>query len=564
MSDHGGAHDTGRLGRRSLLLGTAAAGSLVSMPTVSLAASRYFKHGVASGDPYPDSVVLWTRVTPTARAKPGSGKGPQARVSWQVARDRRFTQVVARGTFVTGPARDHTVKVLASGLAPRTTYYYRFGYRGSSSPVGRTRTAPDNTQQVAHLRFGVVSCSNLQAGFFAAYRHLAARDDLDAVLHLGDYLYEYGPGQYGYGYDNVDVRRHVPPHETRTLADYRRRHAQYKRDPDLRALHARLPLIVCWDDHDVANDAHRKGAQNHSPRNEGRWTTRRRMGHRAFDEWMPVRLGGTARMGDGAGLYRALRFGSLADLSMLDLRSYRTRQARWTRLEAVDRPGRTITGDEQMAWLKQRLASSDAQWKLVGNPVMISPVTFPPLPGPLRDRLRDVAGFYPADGAPINVDQWDGYTADRRELLSHIRNRSIGDVVFLTGDIHSAWACEVPVARGTYPGSGTVGTEFVCTSVTSNNLDDITNSRPRAASLVVEASLQALNRHVKFVNLDDHGFSLLDITPQRLQMDYYAVHDRRRRRTRASWVASWATPAGSGRVQAVANPVSRGAPAATA
>lgn len=555
MSDHGGQPEGGRLGRRNLLLGAAATGSLATVPAFSAAASRYFQHGVASGDPHPHSVVLWTRVTPTPRARPGSGRGPVVQVSWQVARDRKFTEVVAKGTFVTGPARDHTVKLLASGLAPRTTYYYRFGYRSTSSPVGRTRTAPGRKEQVARLRFGVVSCSNLQAGFFAAYRHLAERDDLDAVLHLGDYLYEYGPGEYGYGYGNVDVRRHVPPHETRTLADYRRRHAQYKRDPDLRALHARVPLIVCWDDHDVANDAHRKGAQNHSPGEEGRWPLRRRMGHRAFDEWMPVRLGGTARMGDSTRLYRALRFGSLADLSMLDLRSYRTRQARWTRLDAVDRSGRTMTGDEQMAWLKRRLASSDAQWKLVGNPVMISPITFPPLPGPLRDRLRDVAGFYPDDGAPINVDQWDGYTADRRELLSHIGNRSIGDVVFLTGDIHSAWACDVPVARGTYPRTGTVGTEFVCTSVTSNNLDDITDSPPRTASLVLEASLQSLNRHVKFVNLDDHGFSLLDITPQRLQMDYYAVGDRRRRRARASWVASWATQAGSRRVEPVAAPV---------
>lgn len=555
MSDHGGESEGGRFGRRNLLIGTAAAGSLATIPAVSEATSRYFQHGVASGDPHPESVVLWTRVTPTAGSRPGSGRGPVVQVTWQVASDRRFTQVAARGTSVTGPARDHTVKLLASGLAPYTTYYYRFGYRGASSPVGRTRTAPGTDQQVSHLRFGVVSCSNLQAGFFAAYRHLARRNDLDAVLHLGDYLYEYGPGEYGYGYDNVDVRSHVPQHETRTLADYRRRHAQYKRDPDLRALHARVPLIVCWDDHDVANDAHRTGAQNHSPRDEGRWATRRRMGHRAFDEWMPVRLGGTARMGDDTRLYRALRFGTLADLSMLDLRSHRTRQARWSRIESVDQARRTITGDAQMAWLKRWLASSDAQWKLVGNPVMISPVTFPPLPRRLRERLRDVAGFYPDDGAPINVDQWDGYTADRRSLLSHIRDRSIADVVFLTGDIHSAWACDVPVARGTYPGSGTVGTEFVCTSVTSNNLDDITNSRPRAASLVVEASLQTLNRHVKFVNLDDHGFSLLDITPQRLQMDYYAVGDRRRRRARASRVASWATQAGSRRVQAVASPV---------
>lgn len=537
-------------------MGGAAVGALALSPfEATPAVQSFFQHGVASGDPEPHSVVLWTRLTPTPAATPGSGRGPRSTVRWQVARDRRFERVVAAGTFVTDAGRDHTVKVLAVGLAPHTSYYYRFLYRHVSSEIGRTRTSPAANEAVPRLRFGVVSCANLQAGYFSAYRHLAERDDLDAVLHLGDYIYEYAPGEYGYGYDNLDVRRHSPPHEMLSLSDYRRRHAQYKSDPDLRALHARLPFVVCWDDHDVANDAYRGGAQNHTSRSEGPWAARRERARHAYDEWMPVRLQGTSRLGDGARLYRSLRFGSLAELCMLDLRSYRSRQVRRRELGRVDAPGRTITGDQQMTWLKRRLASSRAQWKLVGNPVMIAPVAFPPLPDILAQRMRDVAGFYPDDGLPINVDQWDGYTADRGELLHHLRRRGVQNTVFLTGDIHSAWACDLPVARGSYPRSGSIGTEFVCTSVTSNNLDDITGIRPRTASLALEAAIQRANRHVKFVNLDDHGFSVLDVTAHRVQMDYYVVGDRRQRNARASWAASWATDAGTQLVHPVSRPV---------
>ena len=197
------------LDRRSVLVAGAATTGAVALG-VSLtgdadaaegSSNRYFRHGVASGDPNPTSVILWTRVTPTPDAAPGSGKGPRVAVRWQVAKDRRFTAVVAKGTFTTSAARDHTVKLEATGLRPRTTYYYRFLYKGVSSRVGRTRTAPAADANPRNLRFGVVSCSNLPGGYFSAYRHLARRDDLDAVLHLGDYIYEYGPGQYG------DVRR---------------------------------------------------------------------------------------------------------------------------------------------------------------------------------------------------------------------------------------------------------------------------------------------------------------------------------------------------------------------
>ncbi|HEY0890620.1 MAG TPA: alkaline phosphatase D family protein [Nocardioides sp.] len=514
---------------------------------------KHFRHGVASGDPLPDAVVIWTRVTPTRAALPGSGKGPRVRVRWQVSTSPRFTRVVRRGTFATGAGRDHTVKLDVTGLQPATTYYYRFGYHRQWSRIGRTRTAPAPGSAPANLRFGVVSCANLQAGWFAAYRGLAARNDLDAVIHLGDYLYEYAPGQYGMGNADVDVRRHVPARETVTLADYRRRHAQYKQDRDLAALHARHPVIVTWDDHEVTNDAWAGGAENHDT-GERSWARRRRHAHQAYDEWMPVRMSGTARL-DGKQLYRRLAFGELAELTMLDLRTYRSQQVA-TPSPAVGDPGRTIAGREQLDWLKDGLSPDRPLWRLVGNPVMIAPVTFGALPQRLQAAVNQVTGIVPDGGAAYNTDQWDGYTADRRELFEHIADQGVRDVVFLTGDIHSAWACDLPLDPATYPVMGTTaGVEFVCASVTSNNLKDITNTPPRTSSVAVENVLKTANRHVKHLDFDSHGFSVLDLTPARAQMDWYVIGSRADRDTAITWSASWATDAGTGRVRRAKGPV---------
>ena len=553
--------------RRRTVLATGAAGAGVATLAAGAsapaeAAGRYFQHGVASGDPTPHRVVLWTRVTPTAASTPGSGKGPRVKVEWEVAKDRRFRKVVRRGTFTTGPDRDHTVKVDVGKLASATWYFYRFRYRGTVSRVGRTRTAPGKLSLPGHLRFGVVSCANLQAGWFTAYRGLAKRDDLHAVLHLGDYLYEYGPGQYGYGFNDVNIRKHDPAHEMVSLSDYRRRHAQYKRDADLQDLHAKYPFIVTWDDHEVTNDQWRAGAENHND-GEGSYKRRRARAHRAYDEWMPARLDGTAALGDGDRLYRRLRFGRLAEISMLDLRSYRDKQvetAAPTPVPAaeaeVSDPDRTITGRQQMLWLKRSLSRKRVQWKIIGNPVMIAPVTFAQVPQEIVGPINDVTGLIPMDGLPYNVDQWDGYTDDRREVLSYIRNHQIRDALFVTGDIHSGWACELPYDPATYPEVGdSAGVEFVCSSVTSNNLKDITNSPPRTSSLAVEATIQANNRHIKYLNFDDHGFSVLDITAKRAQMDWFIIGDRADKKTPVTHTASWRTLSGTGKVQSVDRPV---------
>ena len=540
------------LTRRSLLqIGAATTGTaLVGAAAVAAAGpasaggTPAFVHGVASGDPLPDSVILWTRVTPRPGDGPGSGSGPVVPVTWEVATDAAFRRIVRSGTVRTGPDRDHTVKVDVGGLQPATGYWYRFRCAGAVSPAGRTRTAPAAGAVVSRLRMAVVSCANMQAGWFTAYRHLAARRDLDLVVHLGDYLYEYAPGEYQAR--DVVVRPHDPPREMTTLADYRRRHAQYKSDPDLQALHAVAPWVVTWDDHESANDAWSGGAENHTPGAEGTWTDRRAASQRAYAEWMPVRYEAGGR------LYRQFRFGRLASLSMLDLRSYRDPQVASGADPALNDPDRTITGPQQERFLLEGLADPAVQWKLIGNPVMIAPVRFPD--GLDARAAEGIAALVdapapPVSGIPYNVDQWDGYPAERARVIGHLRDRGIRDAVFLTGDIHSGWAAELPADAATYPATGdSVGVELVCTSVTSDNLDDILNAPPRTASLAVETAIKANNPHVKYLDFDSHGFSVLEVTPAGTQMDWYVLTDRTDPHAGAVWSTSFRVPAGTRKV----------------
>lgn len=504
-----------------------------------------FLHGVASGDPLPDGVLLWTRVTPTVDAIPGSGLGPDTEVEWIVARDKALTTIVAKGSVTATAASDHTVKADIRGLAPATDYWFRFSAGGTDSPVARTRTAPAADASVAGLRFGVASCANWEAGYFSSYRHLAARGDLDAWLHLGDYIYEYGTGEYGTR-DTV-VRQHAPTHEILTLADYRTRHGRYKTDPDLQALHAKAPVIAIWDDHEIANDAWSGGAENHTEGAEGTWTARQAAAKQAYFEWMPVRpaLAGTT--------YRRLRFGKLADLSLLDLRSFRSQQVSVGNGD-VDDPDRTLTGRAQLDWLKAGLKSSDTTWRLVGNSVMISPFAIGSLSAALLKPLAELLGL-PQEGLALNTDQWDGYTDDRREILAHLRANAIRNTVFLTGDIHMAWANDVPVDAGTYPLSASAATEFVVTSVTSDNLDDIVKVPEGTVSAIAAPVIKAANRHVHWVDTDRHGYGVLDITADRAQMDYYVVSSRTKADATSSWSRSYRTRSGTQKVERTYDPV---------
>ncbi|MFI9511400.1 alkaline phosphatase D family protein [Nocardia sp. NPDC052566] len=542
MAENVGVSDFGSFARRTLFKGGAAAAATATVALTAgpaRAAAPVFQHGVASGDPLPGGVILWTRVTVSEAATPGSGVGADAAVRWEVAHDEGFGSPAASGTATATADSDHTVKVDVSGLAPGRGYYYRFTACGETSPVGRTRTAPATSDSPERLRFGVVSCANWEAGYFGAYRHLADRADLDAIIHLGDYIYEYGRGKYGGR--NGTVRPHEPANEIVTLTDYRIRHAQYKTDPDLLALHARQPFICTWDDHEFADNTWSGGANNHDPATEGDWPARRAASARAYLEWMPVRTSGS---GADVQIYRRLRFGDLAELSMLDLRSYRDQEVKpgagW---REVDSPARTITGKAQMDWLTAGLASAPVRWKLVGNSVMIAPLVFPPLEPATTAAITSAIGV-PQSGIPANADQWDGYTADRRKLFAAITEQNLADIVFLTGDIHSSWAADLPLDAANYPGGRTAGAEFVVPSVTSTSVGDMV----KANSAPLAESLKGINQHLRYVELDSHGYGVLEVVRDQTQMDWFYLADVTDPNSGVRHAASYAVRSG-GRVE---------------
>ncbi|MFW6050268.1 MAG: alkaline phosphatase D family protein [Myxococcota bacterium] len=433
----------------------------------------WFQHGVASGDPLPDAVVLWTRITPS--------DGLPVDVRWEVAADRRFGNVLREGRITTDAARDFTVKVDATGLEPGRTYYYRFEALGGRSLMGRTRTAP--VSGVPSFRVALMSCSNFTHGYFHAYRRVSERLDLDAVVHVGDYIYESGNG-------SDRLRMVEPDHETVTLDDYRRRYACYRRDPDLQAAHQMHPFIVVWDDHESANNAWRDGAQNHQPDTEGAWADRKAAAARAYAEWMPLR-----DQSDPIRIWRSFRFGDLVELAMLDTRLWgRDRQAA-TAEEASDSE-RRLLGDDQAAWLEERLTTTPARWKVLGQQVMMGPLSI--------------------GETPLNLDQWDGYPAARRRLLNVLSTNGVDDVVVLTGDIHSSWALDIPSDPATYDpatGMGSRAVEVVTPSVTSPGIDD-------PDGVIANAAL-GLNPHIRYANLDRHGYVVVDVDPERVQADWY-------------------------------------------
>ena len=458
-----------------------------------------FAHGVASGDPLADGVVLWTRVSP-------SGPGP-VDVRWQVATTPELETVVAEGDTEAAGEHDFTVKVDVRGLEPGTTYYYRFETAGRFSPVGRTGTAPGGSPE--RIRMGVVSCACWPHGFFNAYRHLAERD-VDVVLHLGDYIYEDGDGWEEAG------RVHEPRHRLRTLADYRARHAQYKTDRDLQELHRRHPMVAVWDDHDVADGAWRDGAAGHDAEEDGEWHDRRAAATRAYLEWLPVRSPDRSRPDR---IYRSFRLGDLASLIVLD-----------TRLAGRDRPAaggeravatvegeRSLLGAEQWAWLREELGSSTARWQLLANQVMMAPLRLLDVPRPLR---RLVPGLV-AGGVGINSGQWDGYPEERAALFGLLEEEGLENVVVLTGDLHSSWAGELALdANGEVR---TVGVEFVAPSVTSRSFAEEVAPRVPGSRAALRRLVASQNPHFRFFDLEGHGYLLVDLTPERLRAEFWHV-----------------------------------------
>jgi alkaline phosphatase D len=453
-----------------------------------------FRHGVASGDPLSDRVILWTRVTAPDNATP--------QVSWELAADTGFKRIVSRGMVTTGAARDYTVKIDAGLLDPGTTYYYRFQAMGERSSIGRTRTLPASGAR--RVRLALVSCSNLPFGYFNVYARIAARPDLDAVLHLGDYIYEYQNGRYG---DGTPLGRIPEPDaEILALSDYRMRYAQYKRDPDLQEVHRQHPFIVVWDDHEFANNTWRDGAANHNPENnEGDWTLRRAAAVRAYLEWMPIREDRATRR---VRIYRTFSFGDLADLMMLDTRLVdRDEQpAKREDIARIDDPARTLLGPAQEQWLAAELMESGragVPWQLLGQQVMFAPGSMP-------------------GAASASTDNWDGYRPARTRVLDALAAGQVRNVLVLTGDVHSSWAYDVPRDpwSGYDPlrGTGTAAVEIVTPAVTSPT----GFGEPEQAARRIETLLRD-RPHLKYVEGLHRGYVVLDVTRERAQADWFFV-----------------------------------------
>ena len=495
------------LDRRDLLRrlpSLAAAGVVLRRPVTGLGPQvdigSPFRHGVASGDPTPEGVVLWTRVT-LGRA------GPSVPVRWVVASDPDLGDVVASGVAEATAERDWTVHVDVEGLHPATSWWYRFEAEGQRSPIGRTRTAP-GPDDVGEVRLGVVSCASYASGRFTAYRRLAERD-LDLVVHLGDYLYESNEG---------DVRTHVPEEEPVTLAEYRARHAQQRSDPDLQALHQRFPFATVWDDHEVASNAWEGGAGGHNPRTQGAWGERRAAALRAYLEWVPLRRPDPAAP---ERIWRSLSLGATAELVLIDTRhDGRDRQVDANFPDpaaALVDPERRIMSEEQHQWLAERLRSSPAVWRLVANQVVLSPLRFE-LPPPLGEVGRRL-GLVVA-GAVMNPDQWDGYPAARQRLLDVIAEPDVGPVAVLTGDIHSSWAFDVPAPND---GAPPLAVELVTPSLTSATFAEIVGPDsslvPSGVSSVVVDQLA----HVRWTEWQRHGYLVVAVRPDHLQADWWHV-----------------------------------------
>ncbi len=534
--------------RRKLLKGMAAGSMLPLLGGNLLACSdrgepgvpASFNHGVASGDPLEDRVILWTRATP-------EGEGP-VRVRWEVASDAGFENIIAAGEGMTSAAVDYTVKVDAEGLQAGSRYFYRFGVGERLSPVGRTSTLPAGS--VASASFAVVSCSNYPAGFFNVYREVA-KAEVDAVLHLGDYIYEYERDGYAGERAAEFGRLSEPEHELIALDDYRIRYGQYRGDEDLQAAHAAHPFIVVWDDHELANDTWHSGAENHDPAVDGDFHERIAAAIQAWYEWMPVRPPASTH----EIIYRQFRYGDLVDLLMLDTRLVgRDQQINLGDFSneqgmdiaaaraAIDDSGRTLLGEAQNRWLEERVKTSKADWQLLGQQVLVGSYTVPaPVFGALARRAEDenamadavaklryavAASELPAEertaeqqgfldsAIPFNMDAWDGFGHNREQLLQTAAAAG-SRLVAVAGDTHNAWASELRDRAG-----NRVGIEFDTPSVRSPGLESILG---REAADAFEAALPELSAELAYTNLKDRGYLVVSFSPDAVEASWRFV-----------------------------------------
>jgi len=516
------------LDRRLLLkAGTLGLGALAVPGIAQIAAARGFTHGVASGEPGQRSVMLWTRYA-------GGG-----RIHWQVSPTADFRRIVAEGDVAAEAEHDYCVKPVAAGLKPGSWYHYRFrDGRGAVSPTGRTRTLPEG--RASRFSLGIFSCANLAFGYFNAYAHAAARRDLDLLVHLGDYFYEYQSGKYPSQREALAGRILDPAGEAVALADYRLRHAAYRADPDLQRLHASAPMAMMWDDHESANDSWSGGAENHDPAREGTWNSRKAAAQRAYREWLPVsdKAWESYEIGDLATLFRPetrltarsrppeyaehLRKGEDLKASLI-----RFRDGAWRD------PERTMLGSEQEAWLAgalKRSAGQGTRWQLLAQQTVMGALAAPlearawlraDAPEQVK-RVTAVGAAASEVGLPLNLDSWDGYPAARDRLLRSALD-SDSNLVVLSGDSHNGWAFDLDLA-------GTpAGAEFAGMSVTSPGLEAYT---PGIAPAEVARALRARNPALKWADVQRRGYMTLTLTRERATGEWLSLDTVRTRSTR--------------------------------
>ena len=475
-----------KVSRRYFVLGgiAAAAGVAVQAPSTAAVVPYPFKLGIASGEPASDSVVLWTRLATAPLNADGQGGMPNSDVTveWQVSTTDTFASLVAQGSVAARYADAHSVHVVAGGLSADADYYYRFRANGHVSPVGRTRTTPAAGTFGRDIVMSFASCAHYEEGYYTAYRRMA-EDNPDVILHLGDYIYEYGTvaGR---------TRAHVGA-EIVTIQDYRRRYAQYHSDPDLQAAHAIAPWLVVNDDHEVENNHAGNVRENNTPAlTAAQWTARRTAAYRAYYENMPLRPA-QAPGGAAIPLYRRVQWGKLAMFHMLDTRQYRNDQAcgdGWKVCSDADLANRSLPGNAQETWLLDGLNQHAATWDVIGQQVFFA-------------RRFNAAG-------EASMDSWDGYRAARARIQNGWVQRGTRNPVVLTGDVHRSWANNLK-ADYANPSSATIGTELVTTSVTSGANGSGSTTVPD----------QANNPHLRFY-VDRRGYVKTTITQSQLRADF--------------------------------------------
>ena len=535
MAEMGNMHS--KLTRRGLMGLSASAGLAACTSRESIAGKNEasistgaFAHGVASGDPFANSVVLWTRVS--------ADTDGDIDVSWEVSRDSSFSDVTRTGQVTTNKARDYCVKIIADELEPGQTYFYRFLAGDMASDVGRTRTLPDGP--IDHLRFAVVSCSNWQHGYFNTYDAIAKRaaeTPYDAMIHLGDYYYEYGALET----PRIPDRIHEPPHEIIELSDYRQRHAQYRSDPALQAATAAMPLIAVWDDHETSNDSWKAGAQNHQTETEGDWNTRQQAALRAYYDWMPIR---EPRIGNvRSDIYRNFRFGDLANITCVETRltaraepiiveSYIDEMSVEGGVEAFKQdvlyaPGREMFGADQQDFIVNALSQSKQDgvaWRLLANQVimgrLLTPDFTPYIDEAALKRIEtawpEVRDFMTLSkfNMPLYPDSWDGYPVARENFYAALEAADINDMLVLTGDAHEFWVNDLTSESGEK-----YGLELVTSSVSSETLTAFLGDATADHNLL----LTQKNEDARFYDATRSGFIDLTLTPEKAAVIMFNV-----------------------------------------